>query len=246
MGIKIEVIIPSHKRAGRVPTLKAIDNAKICVPNSQKEEYETAHPDVEIIGHPDEVVGLTAKRQWIYEQYPNVLMVDDDIKSFFRLYTEVGEDAKMLPDEAYEMVQWLGNVAKIMGCYLFGLNKNPSPAQYQEHTPIKRTGYVGGTIGMLEGSKLYYDTDMQVVEDYQICALNAYHHRHCFIDTRFAVVGTDTFGNVGGCASYRTKEVEKNDTLQLRKKYGEIINLKKDTVLATRKHEYMRTLKIPF
>ena len=32
----------------------------------------------------------------------------------------------------------------------------------------------------------------------------------------------------------------------LRKKYGEIIDLKKDTAAAKRKHEYMRTLKIPF
>jgi hypothetical protein len=133
-----------------------------------------------------------------------------------------------------------------MGCYLFGLNKNPSPNQYMEYKPLKRSGYVGGTIGMLEGSKLYYDTDMQVVEDYQICALNAYYHRHSFIDTRFSVVGTDTFGNLGGCSSYRTKEIEKADTLMLRKKYGEIIDLKKDTAAAKRKHEFMRTLKIPF
>ncbi len=246
MGIEIDIIIPSHKRAGRIPTLNAISNAKLCVPEAQKEEYASKHPNTEIIAHPDSVKGLTAKRQWIYENYPNVFMIDDDIKNFTRLYIEKGEDAKVHPDDAYEIVQWAGNVAKLMGCYLFGFNKNPSPAQYIEHKPIKRTGYVGGTIGMLEGSKLYYDTDMQVVEDYQICALNAYYHRHCFIDTRFSVVGTETFGNVGGCASYRTKEIEKIDTLKLRKKYGEIIDLKKDTALASRKHEYMRTLKIPF
>ena len=246
MGIKIEIIIPSHKRAGRIPTLKAIDNAKLCVPNEQKQEYVDKHPDTEIIAHPDDIKGLTAKRQWIYENHPNVFMVDDDIKNFMRLYTEKGEDAKMSSSEAYELVQWIGNVAKIMGCYLFGLNKNPSPNQYMEYKPLKRSGYVGGTIGMLEGSKLYYDTDMQVVEDYQICALNAYYHRHSFIDTRFSVVGTDTFGNLGGCSSYRTKEIEKADTLMLRKKYGEIIDLKKDTAAAKRKHEFMRTLKIPF
>jgi hypothetical protein len=246
MGIEVSVVVPSHKRAGRVVTGECIDNAIVCVPDSQYKAYKKAQPELEYIAHPDSVKGLTAKRQWIYEEFGNVFMIDDDVKHFKRMYTEKGEEDTLTSEEAYWVVQWAANMAHMMGAYLFGFNKDANPAAYLEMRPIRLTGYVGGVIGMLEGSDLYYDTGQSVVEDYWICALNAYKHRYMFIDTRFSTVGKDTFGNAGGCAEYRTKDLERDDTLWLRKKFGEAIALKEDTGLSTRKHEYMRTLKLPF
>lgn len=246
-AVEIKVVIPSHLRAKNVMTRDAVDNAIICVPESQKEEYEQYNIGSEIVTHPDSIKGITMKRQWIYDHFKNVFMIDDDVSSVNRLYTEVGEPSKMKPDEVYQVIQWMGNVAKLMGCYLFGFNKNGNPAQYQELRPFQMSGFVNaGAFGLLEGSKLKYDPEVTVAEDYQISCENALHHRKCYIDGRFSVVGKDTFMNRGGLSEYRTKSTEKKDTLWLRKTYGEIIDLKKDTLQAKRKHEYMRTMKPPF
>lgn len=246
MGVEIKIVIPSHLRADRVVTKNAISNAIICVPESQADDYKKFNPECEVVAHPDSIKGLTLKRQWIYEQFPNVFMIDDDIKAINRLYIEKAESSKLTPDEAYDIIQFIGNVAKLTGAYLFGLNKNGSPAQFNELKPISRNYIINGCIGLLEGSKLFFHEKAVVSEDYWITAYNAYVHRYCYVDLRFSIVGSKTFGNPGGCASYRTMDQEKIDTLWLREMFGEAISLKKDTKLAKRKHEFQRTLSIPY
>lgn len=244
--VKIDIVIPSMGRAERVLTKNCISHAKICVPESEAKLYAEFNPDLEIITHPDSLKGLTLKRQFIYEKFPNVFMIDDDIAHISRLYIEKGEEPKLDKDEAYDVIQYIGNCAKLAGCYLFGISKEVNPLTYTEMKPIELTGILNGDIGLLEGSKLFFHELAKVSEDYWISAYNAYVHRYCWIDKRFAAKGKDTFGNTGGCASIRTKEQEKADTLFLRKMFGEAIKIKGDTDLSKRKHEFMRTLKIPF
>jgi len=228
-----------------VITLGTIANAKICVPESQQAAYRQHNPEAEIITHPDSIKGLTPKRQWIIEQFPNVFMIDDDIDAINRLYTEKGEPSKLKPDEAYEVVQYIGNCAKLAGAFLFGLNKNGNPAQYNELRPISLTATINGTIGILEGGNLYFHPKAVVSEDYWICGYNAHLNRYAWIDTRFSVVGKETFKSKGGCATYRTEEQEMDDTLWLREMFGESLTVKQDTKLAKRKHKWQRTLTIP-
>ncbi len=244
-AVEIDIVIPSHLRADRVITLGAIDHAKICVPESQEEEYRKHNPEAEIVTHPDSVKGLTPKRQWIIERFPNVFMIDDDIEAVTRLYTEKGERAKLMPHEAYDVVQYIGNCAKMAGCFLFGMNKNPNPAQYMEMRPINLTATINGIIGILEGGGLFFHPKAVVSEDYWISGFNAFKNRKAWIDTRFSYMAKDTFKNKGGCSAYRTEEQEKEDTIWLREMFGECLEVKKDTKLAKRKHKWQRTLKIP-
>nr|DAG17917.1 MAG TPA: hypothetical protein [Caudoviricetes sp.] len=246
MAVKIEIVIPSMGRADRVITKDCITHGILCVPESEKQAYEEHNPGMDILTHPDSLKGLALKRQFIYEHYPNSFQIDDDIKSINRLYTESGEKTSLSAEEAYDVIQFVGNMAKLAGCYLFGLNHNGNPLGYHEFRPIRLTGPLNGCIGLLEGSKLYFDKRAVVSEDYWIAALNAYHHRMMWIDERFSIVGTDTFHNSGGCSNYRTLEQEAEDTMFLRKTFGECITLKKDTSIAKRKHPYQRGLNIPF
>ena len=246
MAVKIEIVIPSMGRAERVITKECITHGKLCVPESERKAYEEYNPGMEIVTHPDSLKGLALKRQFIYEHFPNSFQIDDDIKNINRLYTECGENAKLSAEEAYDVIQFVGNMAKLAGCYLFGLNHNPNPLGYHELKPIRLTGVLNGCIGLLEGSKLYFEKRAVVSEDYWISALNAYHHRKMWIDERFSIAGTDTFHNLGGCSNYRTVEQEAEDTMFLRKTFGECILLKKDSSLGKRRHQYQRTLNIPF
>ena len=244
--VKIEIVIPSMGRAERVLTKNAISKAKICVPESQAELYAEYNPELEIVTHPDSLKGLTMKRQFIHEKFPNVFMLDDDIDCISRLYTEKGENSKLDKDEAYDIVQYIGNCAKLAGAYLFGISKEVNPLAYNDMRPLELSGIINGDIGLLEGSKLYFHELAKCCDDYWMCAYNAYIHRYCWIDKRFVAKAKDTFCNTGGTANLRTIEQEKEDTLFLRKMFGEVINLKGDTKLSKRKHEFMRTLKIPF
>ena len=246
MAVDIKIVVPSMGRADRILTKKIISNAILCVPESEEKKYREFNPECEIITHPDSIKGITLKRQFIYEKFPNVFMIDDDIKNIQRLYVERGEDPVLDADEAYDVIQYIGNCAKLAGCYMFGLSKEKNPLSYDEMNPIHLTGVVNGEMGFLEGSNLFFHELAKVSEDYWISAYNAYVNRYCWIDMRFATFGVKTFGNTGGCSSIRTKNQEKEDTLFLRKMFGEAIKLKEDTKLSQRKHEYMRTLKIPF
>ena len=83
-------------------------------------------------------------------------------------------------------------------------------------------------------------------EDYFISGINAHYHRMTLIDNRFTFKFRNTFENKGGLASFRTVHKELEDTLVLRKYFGDAIVLKKDTFLAKVKVEGSRSLRIPF
>lgn len=70
--------------------------------------------------------------------------------------------------------------------------------------------------------------------------------RHSAGNLRFCAVPLKTFHNEGGLSEYRSLETERHDTLYLRKKFGEALNIKKNTAKAKVYHQYQRTLTIPF
>lgn len=249
MAIKIKVIIPSHKRAERVKTLDQVSNAAVCVPESQFDQYKAHNPDAEIIAHPDDIKGLAPKRQWIYEQFGNVFMLDDDITGVKRHYAAPGEPSDVDPDTAYEIIQHAGNMAHMLDIYLFGFNKNPMPLAYDEFKPIRLSGHITGcAFGMLKGSKhLKFNPDLVAVEDFYVSGLNAFYHRKCYLDTRFNFTQEKTFINTGGLSDFRTEESERSDTLALKKLFGNTITVKKEKMGSQKnKNKYGRSFKTPF
>lgn len=246
MSIEFKIIIPSMGRADSVVTTSAVKNAILCVPESEEKDYAEHNPGVEIFTHPDSVNGLAAKRQFILERCGNHYQIDDDVKNIQRVYTESGEETKLDADEAYDIIQYIGNCANLAGCKVFGMGKEQNPLIYNEFKPISLTGAIMGSMGFIEGSKLYFHPKLSLCDDYWMCALNAYLYRYLWIDNRFSEKVVPTFGNKGGCGHLRTIDAERDETLLLRQCFGEAIVLKQDTVLAKRKFEYQRTLRVPF
>lgn len=246
--IEVKIVIPSMGRWDKVKTLNAISNAILCVPESEANRYEVHNPGVEIVSHPDTIKGLTLKRQFIYETIGSCFQIDDDIRSINKLYVEKSENPKLTKDEAYFVIQYVANCARLAGCYLFGISKEPNPLSYNGLNPISRSGVVNGDIGMIASpeSKLYFHELSKTTEDYFVSAINAHYHRHCWIDKRFVAIAEKTFANPGGMGAVRTAKQIEDDTLFLRKMFGEAVQLKKDTAIAKRKFEVQPTLKIPF
>jgi hypothetical protein len=254
--MEIKVVIPSYRRAGNVKTIKVVSPCIICVPESELQSYKECYPNIEIVPHPDSIIGLALKRQWIYDHFGDIFMLDDDISMARRLWPMSGtkKATELTPDEAYAAIQWCGNTARLCGCYLFGFNKVPNPIIYDPFRPIMLSGYVTGcAIGLLRGSRITYSAESIAVEDFYVAGLNAYYHRKAFLDLRFNFVQEETFKRAGGLGFYRTIDTEKNDTLFLRRLFGEAITIKGESYgshkgrTATKNHNpYGRTMHIPF
>jgi len=252
--MEVKIVIPTFRRAGMITTLEHVQGASLCVTESEQDEYRRHYPEADIIVHPDRIVGLAPKRQWIYERFGNVFMLDDDITAVHRLYMrQLGP--RLRPEESYKIIQWAGNMAKLCGCFLFGFNKNPSPIIYSPFSPIRLSGVITGcAFGMIEGSRLSFSSESTAVEDFYISGLNAHYHRKAFIDTRFNFVQEQTFTRRGGQSMYRNLETERRDTLFLRRCFGDAVSIKKTVqheskkrgVTARSKNPYGRTMTIPY
>ena len=245
--MEIPIVIPSHKRAGRILTLGVVPSAILCIPESQAAEYRAAHPGAELVTHPDSVVGLARKRNWMYQHFGDMLQLDDDITDFRRMYLPAGEKVSVAPERVHAIIQETAYAAKQAGAYLWGFTSNPNPTMYKTLAPIALTGYITGcATGLLAGSKLWYNPDIICNEDYWISCLNAYHHRFIWKDTRFTFIQKDTFVGQGGLAEFRNIDAERWDFELLRQCFGDVIQEKKDGKLAKRKHQFQKTMKLPF
>jgi hypothetical protein len=238
----LKIVIPSHKRADRVITKYAVSNAIICVEESQADEYRRHNPNSEIVTHPDNVIGLAMKRDWIYKHFGNVFMLDDDIKAMRRLYVGPGEKVVIEPETARTIIENTARAAKETGAYLFGFSNSMNPMQFNSFAPIQLKGYVNGcATGLLKGSKLFYIPEIKANEDYWISLLNAHYHRICYRDLRFSFEQQDTFKNRGGLSEFRNLSVEENDFAILQKHFGSAIELRKG-----KKHQFQKKMNLPF
>lgn len=74
-----KIVIPSHKRHDRVFAKKLVNDPIICVAECQADLYRQFNPDCEIVTHPDDVVGLIPKRNWMAKYFKELFMLDDDV-----------------------------------------------------------------------------------------------------------------------------------------------------------------------
>ena len=87
----LKIVIPSHKRHDRVLSKRLVNNPIICVAESQADLYRQYNPECEIATHPDDVIGLIPKRNWMARYFGDLMMLDDDVHVVKTLYSEKGE-----------------------------------------------------------------------------------------------------------------------------------------------------------
>lgn len=245
--MECKVVIPTKGRARTMVAHKYVSNAIVCVAESEVDQYKEVNPDVEYAVHPDSVVGLVAKRNWIYEKFRNVFMIDDDIKGFARLTAKRKEGARISPELAYHLIQNAANLAKISGVYLFGFNNLKRPEFYSGHNPYRLTGCINGCcFGILEGAdKLQIDKDIKLAYEYYISGINAYYYRRAFFDLRYCFVQDGYADATGGAAYMRTLDIEKRDLEILKSHFGPAI-VERANKGKNVKCEFSKYLKIPF
>jgi hypothetical protein len=215
----VTIVCPTHGRAGEVTAFKTFGpSLLLCVAESQLPLYREAYPNGRFDVHPDSVKGLGPKVVWMHEKYGAWFRVDDDA-DYMLDHTAGGEkitDAR----KARHLVHRLADQAEQMGLFMFGFTELARPVYYSGHKPFKLTGVIeGGKCGFLPGSQLFWPTDIDMADDVWISGLNAYFHRACLIDMRYAI--PTEIGQKGGLAAHRTTPRIDEWSQKLKDTFGE-------------------------
>jgi len=241
----VKVLTPSHNRAGRVKSLTCVKGIALLVSQGEVGKYREHYPDTEIVPVPDDKKGLAAARQYALDTFGSVFMVDDDCP---KVRDMMADGAVYLsPEEASDLIQNTAAAAEEMGAYLFGFSHVPFPIMANPMDPYTLKGFVQAhSIGILSGSKLWFNPEISLHDDYWISALNAHHHRTILKDMRYYFQQIGTFTSAGGLSDQRTMAGEKERWLDLEGYFGMVFKQKKDSHLGKVHNTEQRFLELPY
>tara|TARA_R110000824_G_scaffold53298_2_gene147669 strand:- start:201 stop:971 length:771 start_codon:yes stop_codon:yes gene_type:complete len=230
------IAIRSYKRSGKVTALKVFPDAKIWIPESQREEYAKEYGTDVLVVIPDNEDGNSPRKfnailNRMESDYQ--LIVDDDITGIYKFEgTEDPRPVYMQPEDIRDLITRGFRMAEELGTPLWGINLNRDPVSYVTYKPFN---FLSAILGPFSGHirpSLRYDESTLSKDDYDFWLQNIlkyrktlrfnkyhYHHKHG--------VGT------GGLASIRSIEYEERGAQRMREKWGTRI-FKRPTTAAGR------------
>ena len=202
-----KIVIPSHKRHDRVFAKKLVNDPIICVAESQADLYQQFNPECEIVTHPDDVMGLIPKRNWMAKHFGELFMLDDDVHACKPIYVEKGEPSRIKDkDKITNIIQSLFEMASMMDVHLFGFTARISPVMYDESAFLSLSKMITGcSYGVIYNKNTWWNEEIRLKEQ------------------------KNTFVNAGGLASIRNQEEERKSILFIKKNFGDSILLKSAT-----------------
>lgn len=244
--MKISVCCPSYKRP-KVKTLNYLPFCRVYVDNKEYEDYKKANPEnADIVSVPDGIQGnLCRIRNYIIDQELKdndvCLIIDDDLGGVY--YFEKLEEKRVEPEDFLEFIEKYSVMAKDMGAFFWGVNCNSDPQCYREYTPFSTVSYIGGPFQcFLKGVEERYDETLPLKEDYDMTLQQLNKHRVVLRVNKFHYK-CEQSTNVGGCATYRNIEREKEQLRLLQKKWGsKIVKIDK----TDRSHSSKKVKKIDY
>lgn len=221
--MSISVNIQSYKRAGKVETLDIVPSANLWVHEFEVDEYKLAYPEAKIMVLPDDTRGnLPRVKNFILEAQKNdraVLFLDDDM-SYVGYWYHKGQYKIESERQFMAMLEKYTLIAEEWGAKLWGINVNPDKQVYREYSPFSTQSYISSSFAcFLNGCVLRYDENLPLKEDYDMTLqqLNTY-RRMLRVNGYF--YSKKSASNVGGCATYRNLDREREQLLLLQKKWG--------------------------
>lgn len=224
----LKIVIPSHKRHDRVLSKHLVFDPIICVARSQREIYARHNPDCEIVTHPDDVVGLIPKRNWMARHFGDLMMLDDDVHVVKALFVEKGETGVVRdPKKITSIIESLYDMACMLDIHLFGFTSAISPVMYNEFGYYSLSKMITGcAYGVRYNKNVWWNEEIKLKEDFWISCYMKYKERRILTDLRYNFSQKGTFVNAGGLAAFRNQEEEKKSILFIRKHFGESIGMK--------------------
>ena len=226
--MSLPIVIPSHKRHDKVFAKKLVLNPIICVAESQADLYRQYNPDCEIVTHPDDVIGLIPKRNWMAKHFGELFMIDDDVHAVKNLVVEKGEPGVIRdPERVTEIINSLYELACMLDVHLFGFTSRISPVMYDESGFYSLSKMITGcSYGVRYNKNVWWNEEIKLKEDFWISCYMKYKERRILTDLRYNFSQKSTFVNAGGLAAFRNQEEERRSILFIKKNFGDSIQLK--------------------
>lgn len=251
-AMPLKIVIPSHKRWDRVFAKNIVADPIICVAESQKEMYERFNPECEIVTHPDDVIGLIPKRNWMAKHFGELFMLDDDVHACKYLAAVPGEKT-VVKDKAKvtRIINELYDLACLLDVHVFGFTSRISPMMYEENAWLSLSKMITGcSYGVRWNKNVWWNEELKLKEDFWISCYMKYKERKVLTDLRYSFSQKDTFVNAGGLSAFRNQEEERRCIMLIRKNFGESIRLKGVTNngkgVTKQMVEYNISVKFPF
>jgi hypothetical protein len=226
--MKVKFFAPSYKRSQKSITQINYPNVKIVVRESEAEEYIKNGNDIVVC--PDSAQGnLCRVRNWILDNLCDdadcIVIVDDDCSYIGRW--EEQSQIKFNMNDLEEFCENIANITKEIGFHFWGLNCVTDKGAYREYTPFGTLQYIGGPFqAHLKSSKVRYDEELPLKEDYDITLQHIHKYGGC-LRVNFAHYNVKQAEQEGGCATYRNLDKEKQQFFALQKKWGKDV-IKRD------------------
>lgn len=243
---ELKIVIPTHGRAGHVDTLGLVPEAILCVAESQAPAYRQAHPTAEIDTHPDSVVGLAAKRNWMHARYGSMFMFDDDMLRMVDVSRVGNEPVEVPPARVVPVIRRTADNCRESGAYVFGFNDQQNPLRFNPQQPFKLTGFmIGGAMGVLAGSGLWWHPDC-LQDDWWLMLLNAHFHRKVWVDLRYCFTTRPLGTHPGGQGHQRTADRSRAGMRILRRAFGSVVQVNRDRGFGKMMDDAVPDVKLPF
>lgn len=230
-AMPLKIVIPSHKRHDRVFAKNLVKNPILCVAESQAELYKRYNPECEIVVHPDSVVGLIPKRNWMARYFGDLFMLDDDVHVCKSLFIEKGESGVIRnPEKVTYIIESLYELACMLDVHLFGFTSRISPVMYDETGFFSLSKMITGcSYGVRYNKNVWWNEELKLKEDFWISCYMKYKERKVLTDLRYNFAQKNTFVNAGGLSAFRNQEEERRSIMFIKKSFGESIQLKGET-----------------
>ena len=207
------VAIPSKGRVGMVKTLNVLPSGVVYVPMTEQKEYCTVYPDAVIVGVPEEVRGITNTRNWILDNTDEryVVFIDDDVTSvgYWIIGVEKKRKHMVQNSEAMLLQEWLKlfHLTEDLGYHLWGAETTGDYRALHPHKPFVWHTYVTASCMGLVNDDVRFDSNYPVKEDYEL-SLRCIKNDGGIVGARYLFWKNDHWVIPGGCADYRTQEME--------------------------------------
>lgn len=239
--MKISANIQSYKRAGAVDTLKIIPWADTWVHKFEIDDYRDKNQGHSISELTDSLRGNLPKvKNFIMDKVfedPEVdacLFLDDDMQSIN--YFQGQKRFKLEGESLNSFLIKHTLICQEWGLKLWGINVNGDSQCYREYTPFSTLSYVSSSFScFLRGNALRYDPKFPLKEDYDMTISQCEMYRGVLRVNRAHYL-KKSMENVGGCGMYRNVEKEKEQFLELQKKWGDKI-VQMDSLDNSRNHK---------
>ena len=242
----IRVCCPSYKRP-KVETLDYLPFCKIYVDASEYDEYCRLNPHATIIKCCNGIQGNVSRvRNYIHDKEFSsgadvVVIIDDDMKGIY--YWENKKQHKIKTEYFLEFIEKYSNLAMDFGAKLWGVNCNKDPQNYRLNQPFSTLSFVGCPFhAFLKGNECRYDERLPLKEDYDMTLQQLNKYRIALRINKF-FYDVKQSKQIGGCATVRNLEYEKQQLELLQKKWGKNI-VRYDT--ADRNHRTTKKRTITF